>query len=90
MSIKHRVKDRDTTGKMRPLFRVWREQVSREYRPRPAFYDTYKNPSWWNRLVNNKPKRREARHLCRLITGGKLEADAAIFPVNRKPYDYFW
>lgn len=90
MSIKHRVKDRDHTGKMRPLFRVWKEQVRREYRAPAPFYDTTRNPSWYNRLFSTKPKRKESRQLCRDIVAGRCEPDGAIFPLVNKPCDYRW
>lgn len=90
MSIKHRVKDRAKDGKIRPLFRVWREIVSREYQPRPAFYNTFKNPGWFNREYHNRPNRKEARRLCRDIVRGDREADAVLFPVDKKPNIYYW
>jgi len=90
MSIKHRVKDRDHTGKMRPLFRVWKDEVCREYRPPAPFYDTTKSPSWFNRMYNNRPKRKEARALCRDIAAGRKDAEAVIFPLATKPNDYRW
>ncbi|HDS4345629.1 TPA: hypothetical protein QH074_004318 [Enterobacter hormaechei subsp. steigerwaltii] len=88
MSIKHRVKDRSTNGKMRPLFFGWDYRWHAEHTA--YFVDYSKNRSAWNRVMNNRPKRKESRVLCRQITTGDRDAEAAMFPLNRKPNSYEW
>ncbi|VGQ13073.1 hypothetical protein SB5439_05137 [Klebsiella variicola] len=89
MSIKHRVKDRDNSGKIRPLWRTGYDTFSREP-VRWGFVVYSKNPAWWNREFNNRPKRSEARQLCKAIAAGRKDADAAIFPLEHKPNYYYW
>lgn len=89
MSIKHRVKDRDASGKIRPLWRVGADEFSREY-IKWGYVDYSKSPSAWNRIMNNRPKRKEARALCRGIVTGDKAAELAMFPLDKKPYTYFW
>lgn len=72
---------------MRPLWYGWDYQ----WHVLPTqFVDYSKSPGWWNRFYNNRPKRKAANRLCRQIANGTVEADLAMFPLNRKPYYYFW
>lgn len=89
MSIKHRIKDRKDNGKMRPLFRVGPEHFSGDY-VKWGYVDYGRNPSWYNREFNNRPKRKEANQLCRQIVTGDREADAVLFPDAIKPTAYYW
>lgn len=89
MSIKHRVKDRASDGKMRALWRIGAGEFSRVY-VKWGYMDCTKSPSWYNRMYNNQPKRTEARALCRDIVKGRREADAVIFPHAVKPNLYYW
>lgn len=88
MSIKHRTKDRMANGKIRPLFYGWDYRYHHDHKM--EFVDYGKNPGWWNRLYNLKPKRQEARHLCRDIVDGLRDADEVLFPHCRKPNYYYW
>lgn len=91
MSIKHRVKDRAADGRMRGLWMINRSEYTRDpwYKKR-EYVEFGKNPAWWNRMYNNRPKRKEARALCRDITAGRKEAEAVIFPLATKPNAYYW
>ncbi len=46
--------------------------------------------SAWVHTFMTKPHRAEASRLTRSITAGRIEADAAIFPVHGKPWIYYW
>lgn len=48
-----------------------------------------KNPSWWNRIFNRKPKRREDRDKLKKIDL-KTETDGIIFTDDNKPNKYYW
>lgn len=91
MSIKHRVKDRAEDGKIRALWMINPGEYTRDpwYKKR-EYVDFGKNPAWWNRQYNNRPKRKEARALCRDIVRGDRDPEAAIFPHGTKPCAYYW
>lgn len=47
-------------------------------------------PSWWNLLMNNRPKRRDNNRLCHDIERGD-DPDEKVFPLgNVKPHVYYW
>lgn len=76
MSTYNRALDRDERGRLK-----------RHYR-RPNF--PMSTPNWWVREFMNRPRRRENRHLCRLIKFG-CDPDLMIWPLgNRKPHRYYW
>lgn len=48
-----------------------------------------KNPSWWNRIFNNRPKKREAHKLEREASKG-ADLDSMMWPADKKPNKYYW
>lgn len=56
-------------------------------------YNYYsRDPSWWRRLMQEKPARRETKMLCREITKANDPewAEEVVFPLARKPHIYYW
>jgi hypothetical protein len=57
-----------------------------------------KSPSWWNRLFNNRPKKRNDKFLCVLIRKlynseyGKFYVEDTYFDFSHptKPNNYYW
>lgn len=91
MSIKHRVKDRAADGKMRALWLGYDYKRVRERPSKHMVWVNYKKaPGWWNRQFNNQPKRTQSARLCRAIVKGRVDAEAALFPLAMKPNTYYW
>ena len=44
-------------------------------------------PSWWNRMMHNRPKRVEHRRMEQRVLRGEYEQ---VWPLDRKPHDYYW
>ena len=55
-----------------------------------ARYMNWSTPSWFNRLFNNRPQRRAARHMEHCATHNPDAADGLLWPAGRKPHIYFW
>ena len=57
-------------------------------------YDSYgwlnNWPAWWDIVFHRRPHRRRAAQTTRRVLLGKVEADAAIWPVSKKPHNYYW
>lgn len=79
MSVKHRVKDRDSNG------RIKRKYTS----PWPTYF-LNQTPSWWTKTYMTVPRRRENNRLCHDIVR-RYDADNMVFPLgNCKPHIYYW
>ncbi|MGQ0503583.1 MAG: hypothetical protein ACT4P0_13405 [Panacagrimonas sp.] len=76
MSTYNRALDRDENGRLK-----------RRYR-RPPF--PMSTPSHWVRDHMNRPRRRQNRRLCRLVTRGH-DPEGLSWPLgNRRPHLYYW
>ena len=47
-------------------------------------------PRWWDIVFHRRPHRRRAMETTRAVLLGKVDADAAIWPVSKKPHNYYW
>lgn len=68
-------------------------KVHNEPEPKIPFkyeFNYNKNPSWWNRLFNRRPKRRQDTIACKQIINGKLDAEKAEFSHSNKPNNWYW
>lgn len=76
MSTYNRALDRDENGRLK-----------RSYR-RPPF--PMSTPAYWVRDHMNRPRRRQNRQICRLVTRGH-DPEGFSWPLgNRKPHVYYW
>ncbi len=51
----------------------------------------YTTPSWFTRLYSNLPKRRESKHLCHeALKLSPEDTEGLIFPLDKKPSEYYW
>ncbi len=54
------------------------------------FHWLYRWPRWWDVVHHRRPPRRRATAVKRAVFLGKIDPDAAIWPVNKKPHTYYW
>ena len=47
-------------------------------------------PAWWDIVFHRRPHRRRAFATTRAVMLGKIDADAAVWPVSKKPHNYYW
>lgn len=47
-------------------------------------------PKWWDVVYHTRPHRREAAAVTNKVVRGVLDADAAVWPVSKKPHLYYW
>ena len=47
-------------------------------------------PAWWDIVFHRRPHRRRAAKTTRQILLGKVDAEGAIWPVSKKPHNYYW
>lgn len=47
-------------------------------------------PRWHDILFHNRPRRRDERRLARLIQFDRLDAEATVWPAEKKPHSYYW
>lgn len=64
--------------------------TGRRLRDGKAHHLNWSTPSWWNRLINNRPQRRAARRAEHRVMRDPDAADGLIWPAGRKPHIYFW
>jgi hypothetical protein len=70
------------------LFHNWVEEGRREW---PAQYNMMSNnPRWWDILFHTRPTRRKAAEVTKAVLLGKIDPDAAVWPLSRKPRIYYW
>lgn len=78
MSTCNKALDRGSDGK---LLRKYR----RTYLPNLG-----STPKWWRKLYMTRPRRRDNKHVCRLILKGR-DPDGLVLPLgNCKPHVYYW
>lgn len=47
-------------------------------------------PRWFDIVFHTRPQRRRAAQMLRNIAQGKIDADAANWPLAKKPLIYYW
>ena len=47
-------------------------------------------PAWWDIIFHRRPHRRRTREVLNAVSRGYIDADAAAYPVDKKPHSYFW
>jgi hypothetical protein len=47
-------------------------------------------PSWWDSLHHRRPHRRRTAAVEGKILRGEIDADAALWPISKKPHTYYW
>ncbi len=47
-------------------------------------------PRWWDIVFHRRPHRRKAWQVTKRVLAGKIDADAAVWPLDRKPHRYYW
>jgi hypothetical protein len=47
-------------------------------------------PSWWTREFMTKPQRAKVRKLLHVVLHLHNLEDAPLFPLAKKPHDYYW
>ena len=47
-------------------------------------------PRWWDIVFHRRPHRRRAAEVTRAVVLDKLDADNAVWPVSKKPHNYYW
>lgn len=47
-------------------------------------------PRWWDIVFHRRPHRRKALQVTRRVFDGRVDADAAVWPLDRKPHQYYW
>jgi hypothetical protein len=45
---------------------------------------------WWDVCFHTRPSRRRARKVTHNVLLGKVDAEAANWPLNKKPHNYYW
>jgi hypothetical protein len=70
-----------------PWFK-WQRSKFKDYCKVVIFYN--KNPMWWNHLFTERPNRRETHQLTQLLLKDPTLADCIIFPLAKKPNNYYW
>ena len=55
-------------------------------------YNLYNSaPGWWCNLMMERPARRKTKNLCKKVVLAELEeAEEIMFPLAKKPHDYYW
>lgn len=46
-------------------------------------------PAWWDIVYHRRPTRARAAAIERKVLKG-ADADAVVWPVNKKPHNYYW
>ena len=46
-------------------------------------------PKWWRRLHKHRPRRRAVRAACWRVRAG-LDPEGLIWPLDKKPWIYYW
>lgn len=82
MSIKNQIRDRLPTGRLKSYRRVGRHFT-------PCANWVNKAPRWYRNSMMNRPERREVSHLIHQIIKGE-DADGIAFPVNHRPFVYYY
>ncbi len=47
-------------------------------------------PMWWNRLMNNLPKKRSDKMKLEAIRKGHIDPDGVVFEHPKRPHLYYW
>lgn len=47
-------------------------------------------PRWWDVFFHTRPRRRRDKSMMQAVKSGRIEADAAIWSVGKKPHVYYW
>jgi len=49
-----------------------------------------KEPSWWRTMMKHKKRRSAWRSLKHQLICDRVDADEAIYPLDTKPWIYYW
>ncbi len=48
------------------------------------------NPAWWDRVFHNRPHRAKTKRLERKVLRDQIDPDDTVWPISRKPTQYYW
>lgn len=68
------------------------EENSKKKKRIDSVWHWMSTPSWWTRMMMNRPQRMKGRHWeNRIVKEDVAEIDLIVSPdVNRKPHQYYW
>ena len=49
-----------------------------------------KEPKWWRKIYKHRKRRAEWKALREKIKTGHLDPDNTVYPLDKKPWIYYW
>ncbi len=62
----------------------------RRHRPSGRSFSLRSWPARWDIIYHTRPHRRRAQHMLAAIKSGRIDPDAAAWPLSKKPHYYYW